>query len=383
MTLGIFGGTFDPIHTGHLIVARAALETLGLDEALFVPAGKPWMKAGEDVSPAEDRARMAELAVAGEPQFRVSRMEIERPGETYTLDTLRALPAGDGRPVLLLGADAFANFAAWREPAEVARLVRIAVLGRPGRDTAAIIDEVKAEVPNVDAAPLEAPLIEISATAIRDRVRRGLPIRDLVPPAVAGYIADRGLYRSDGQPSADSRRNRLKEIIEARAVMRGSFTLASGKTSSYYFDGRRATHDPEGAGLIGELVAELLDPGIEAIGGPATAANPIITATQIAAARAGRPIDAFYVRSQTKEHGTKKLVEGNLPAPVAEVVIVDDTMTTGGSLRHAIEAVEAEGCRVARVLVVVDRGEGGADALRARGYEVSALFHADAEGNLT
>ncbi len=383
MTVGIFGGTFDPIHTGHLIVARAALESLGLDEVLFVPAGKPWMKAGEDVSPPEDRARMAELAVAGEPQFRVSRLEIERPGETYTLDTLRALPAGDVRPVLLLGADAFANFAAWREPAEVARLARIAVLGRPGRDTAAIIDEVKAEVPNVEAAPLEAPLIEISATAIRDRVRRGLLIRDLVPPAVAGYIADRGLYRSDGQPTADSRRNRLKGIIETRAVMRGSFTLASGKTSSYYFDGRRATHDPDGARLIGELIAELLDPGIDAIGGPATAANPIITAAQIAAARAGRPIDAFYVRSQTKEHGTKKLVEGNLPAPGAEVVIVDDTMTTGGSLRHAIEAVEAEGCTVAKVLVVVDRGEGGADALRARGYQVSALFHADAEGNLT
>ena len=383
MTLGIFGGTFDPIHTGHLIVARAALETLGLDEVLFVPAGKPWMKAGEDVSPPEDRARMAELAVAGDPQFRVSRMEVERPGETYTLDTLRALPAGDGQPVLLLGADAFANFAAWREPAEVARRARIAVLGRPGRDTAAIIDEVKAEVPNVDAAPLEAPLIEISATAIRDRVRRGLPIRDLVPPAVAHYIADRGLYRPDGQPSADSRRNRLKEIIETRAVMRGSFTLASGKTSSYYFDGRRATHDPDGARLIGELVAELLDPGIDAIGGPATAANPIITAAQIAAARAGRPIDAFYVRSQTKEHGTKKLVEGNLPAPGAQVVIMDDTMTTGGSLRHAIEAVEAEGCKVARVLVVVDRGEGGADALRARGYQVSALFHADAEGKLS
>ena len=201
MTLGIFGGTFDPIHTGHLIVARAALEVLGLDEVLFVPAGRPWMKAREDVSPAEDRARMAELAVAGDPQFRVSRMEIERAGETYTVDTLRALPAGDGRPVLLLGADAFAGFPAWREPAEIARLARIAVLGRPGRDTAAIIDEVEAEVANVDAAPLEAPLIEISATAIRDRVRRRLPIRDLVPPAVADYIADRGL-----SPRVDSGR---------------------------------------------------------------------------------------------------------------------------------------------------------------------------------
>ncbi len=383
MTRGIFGGTFDPIHTGHLIVARAALEALDLDEVLFVPAGRPWMKEAEAVSPAENRARMVELAVGDDPQFRVSRVEIERPGETYTLDTLRALPPDDDLPVLLLGADAFAGFPAWREPAEVARLARIAVLGRPGRDTGAIIDEVKAQVPNVDAAPLDAPLIEISATAIRGRVRQGLPIRDLVPPPVASYIAAQGLYRPGGETLQDTRRERLKKIIESRAVMRGSFTLASGKTSNYYFDGRRATHDPEGAGLIGELVAELLDPGIQAIGGPATAANPIITATQIASARNGRPIDAFYVRSQTKEHGTKRLIEGNLPASGAEVVVVDDTMTTGGSLRHAIEAVEAEGCKVARVLVVVDRGEGGADTLRAQGYEVGALFHADPNGNLT
>ena len=383
MTLGIFGGTFDPIHTGHLIVARAALEALGLDEVLFLPAGRPWMKEAGAVSPAEDRARMVELAVADDPQFRAARLEVERPGRTYTLDTLRALPPGDGRPVLLLGADAFSGFPAWREPAEVARLAKIAVLGRPGRDTAAIIDEVKAQVPNVDAVPLDTPLVEISATAIRDRVRQGLPIRDLVPPAVARYVADHGLYRPGAGSAPDTRRDRLKQVIEARAVMRGSFTLASGKTSNYYFDGRRATHDPEGAILIGELVAQLLDPGVQAIGGPATAANPIITAAQIAAARAGRPVDAFYVRSQTKEHGTKRLVEGNLPGSGAEVVVVDDTMTTGGSLRHAIEAVEAEGCKVARVIVVVDRGEGGADTLRAQGYEVSALFHADTNGNLT
>ena len=110
MPLGIFGGTFDPIHTGHLIVARAALETLGLDEVLFVPAGSPWMKDAGAISAAEDRARMAEIAVAGDPQFRVSRLEIERKGETYTVDTLRALPPESGRPVLILGADAFVHF---------------------------------------------------------------------------------------------------------------------------------------------------------------------------------------------------------------------------------------------------------------------------------
>ena len=122
---------------------------------------------------------------------------------------------------------------------------------------------------------------------------------------------------------------------------------------------------------------------MRAVGGPATAANPIITATQLAAHRRGRKLDGFYVRAEAKTHGTKRLVEGNLPGPGQVVVIVDDTMTTGGSVFHAIAAVEAEGCNVERVILVVDRGEGGAEALRAKGYEMTALLTADAEGNLS
>jgi orotate phosphoribosyltransferase len=177
---------------------------------------------------------------------------------------------------------------------------------------------------------------------------------------------------------------RLKEILQEKAVMRGEFTLSSGQKSSYYFDGRKVTHDAEGIALIGALVQEVIDEaGLDAIGGPATGANPIITAVQIAAFRKMRGLPGFYVRSEKKAHGTGQLIEGNLPAkPGAAVAIVDDTMTTGGSLGKAIDAVEAAGCKVAKVIVIVDRRQGGAQALRAKGYEVVALFEADADGNI-
>ncbi|MEE9284286.1 MAG: orotate phosphoribosyltransferase [Dehalococcoidia bacterium] len=182
----------------------------------------------------------------------------------------------------------------------------------------------------------------------------------------------------------DPRRERLKELIQQKAVLRGSFTLASGEKSSYYFDGRRVTHDAEGVALLGAIVADLLKgTDVEAVGGPATGANPIVTATQLAAYREGRPLSGFFVRSEKKGHGTDRLVEGCLPERRgARVVIVDDVVTTGGSLRRAIEAVEAQGCVVAKVVVLVDRRQGGCEALRAQGYDVEALFEADAQGNI-
>jgi len=182
---------------------------------------------------------------------------------------------------------------------------------------------------------------------------------------------------------ADPRAARLKQILEEKAVLRGEFTLSSGKKSSYYFDGRRATHDAEGAAMIGALVSELLgDAGINVVGGPATGANAIVTATQIASYAKMQPMDGFYVREEAKGHGAKRLVEGNPPARGGKVAIVDDTMTTGGSIQRAIDAVEAEGLVVAKVVVIVDRRQGGAEALRAKGYEVEALFEADGEGNI-
>ena len=182
-------------------------------------------------------------------------------------------------------------------------------------------------------------------------------------------------------PSNDPRLLRLKEILEKKAVLHGDFTLASGAKSTYYFDGRRVTHDPEGVTLVGTLMQELVHAsGAQAIGGPTSAANAIITSVQVISQQKGQPIDGFYVRSEQKAHGTQQMIEGNLPARAgAPVAIVDDTMTTGGSLERAIEAAEAKGCKVVLVGVVVDRQQGGADRLRAKGYNVKALLVADAD----
>lgn len=179
----------------------------------------------------------------------------------------------------------------------------------------------------------------------------------------------------------DPRLTRLRAIFQEKAVLHGDFTLASGQKSSYYFDGRKVTHDPEGIALVGALVSELLERhGLHALGGPATAANSIITAAQLTSQLRGYPVSAFYVRGERKAYGAGKLIEGNPPPAGASVMIVEDSMTTGGSVLKAIQAVEEEGLRVAVVLVLVDRRQGGADALRAKGYTVHALLEADATG---
>lgn len=389
MTVAIFGGTFNPIHNGHLIVAREVLEGLGLSEVIFVPAGRPWMRKGEELEAPEDRLRMVDLAIREDKDFRSSSVEIDREGETYTIDTLRGFPIGNGLPVVIVGADALGDLPNWKEAAEVAERARIAAVGRPGTDMEAVVDVVRERVPGLQVEVVHAVPVGVSATQIRGRLRKGQTIRNLVPPAVEEYIKSRGLYgspqrkRGELLKNPDPRVRRVKQIEEEKAILKGSFTLASGATSTYYLDGRKATHDAEGAALIGEIVADLIGEDVRAVGGPSTAANPIITATQLAAYRRGRKLGGFYVRTETKKHGTKRLVEGNLPGRGQAVVIVDDTMTTGGSVFHAIAAVEAEGCQVERVILVVDRGEGGAEALRAKGYEMTSLLTADAEGNLS
>lgn len=183
--LGVFGGSFDPIHHGHLIVARAAMETLGLTQVLFVPARAQPLKRGHGAG-AEDRAAMVAAAIAGEPRFALESMELRRSGASYTVDTLRALAARlpDERLVLLLGADAAAELPRWHAPEAIRQLARVVVMTRAG--TAPTVPDGLEQV--------QVPAVEISATAIRARVRAGLPIRWLVPDAVATMIAARGLY---------------------------------------------------------------------------------------------------------------------------------------------------------------------------------------------
>lgn len=200
--IGMLGGTFDPIHAGHLALARVALDQLGLDRILFVPAGQPPHKRGRPITPAADRLAMVELAIAGEPRFRVSRMEIDRPGPSYTADTAEALVAGresDDGPIgltVILSAETFADLPSWHEPARLLRLARIAVAPRPGHP-APTPGWLAQRLPGFAdrVVILEGPHLDISASDIRARVAAGSPIEGLVPSAVAAYIEAHHLYR--------------------------------------------------------------------------------------------------------------------------------------------------------------------------------------------
>jgi nicotinate-nucleotide adenylyltransferase len=186
-SIGLLGGSFDPVHHGHLIVARVAQETLGLDELRFLPAREQPFKRGRHGASAADRAVMLELAIAGSPGFALERAELERPGPSYTVDTLEALRAQepDARFTLLLGADAAAELGAWHRAPDVPKLARIVVFGRSGTPVPAS---------PLIAASIEVPNVDISATEIRRRARAGLPVRYWVPDPVAEYMVRHRLY---------------------------------------------------------------------------------------------------------------------------------------------------------------------------------------------
>jgi nicotinate-nucleotide adenylyltransferase len=185
--IGLFGGSFDPIHHGHLIVAQVAREQLGLEVLRFVPAREQPLKRGKHYSSAEHRLAMLSLALAGTSGFAVETAELKRAGPSYTVDTLRDLRQSEpgAELVLLLGADAAAELPAWHEADRVAELARIVVFGRPGTNLSAL---------SGISARIDVPAINISATDVRERVRRGLPVRYWVPDAVAEYISAHRLY---------------------------------------------------------------------------------------------------------------------------------------------------------------------------------------------
>lgn len=188
MRRGVFGGSFDPVHQGHLTVAAAAADRLPLDRVHFVPAGQQPFKQGRHRASAADRVAMLELATAHDERFVVDRREVDRDGPSYTVDTLRALQAEFPRDplVFLLGADAARDLFGWHEAEEIPRLATVVVLTRPGADS-----------PDLSLAHrvLDVPAVEVSATQVRERVARGESITRLVPPAVAQYIENHGLYR--------------------------------------------------------------------------------------------------------------------------------------------------------------------------------------------
>lgn len=193
--VGVMGGTFDPIHFGHLVTADEALHAFALDEVVFVPAGTPWQK-GADVAPAELRYLMTVVATAPDPSFSVSRVEVDRDGPTYTIDTLRALRAEHPGAELffITGADAILQILTWKDPEAVLSEAVFIAATRPGYD----LDRLEKELPEgleSRVKTLEIPALAISSTDIRRRVREGRPISYLVPPAVAGMIQKAGLYR--------------------------------------------------------------------------------------------------------------------------------------------------------------------------------------------
>lgn len=202
-SVGVFGGTFDPIHVAHLAVAQEAVEALGLERVVFVPAGQPPHKPGQPITPAAHRLAMVQLAIAGNDRFGVDRLELDREGPSYTVDTLEALGAaaepGVPRPdlMLILSAEAFLGLPSWNEPHRVLDLARIAVAPRDGYPVAERAFVAEHFPDHLDRVVfLDGPRLRLSATELRERAAAGRSLRYLVPDAVAAYIDDHALYRN-------------------------------------------------------------------------------------------------------------------------------------------------------------------------------------------
>jgi nicotinate-nucleotide adenylyltransferase len=190
--IGIMGGTFDPIHHGHLVAASEVAERFCLDEVVFVPTGQPWQKGDVGVSPAEDRYLMTVIATAANPRFHVSRVDIERDGPTYTVDTLRDLRQAYGSQAelyFITGADALSRILSWKDADQVFALAHFVGVTRPG------FELTDAHLPADTVSLVQVPAMAISSTDCRRRVEAGKPVWYLVPDGVVQYIAKRHLYR--------------------------------------------------------------------------------------------------------------------------------------------------------------------------------------------
>lgn len=197
--LGILGGTFDPIHCGHLVIAEEARVRLALDAVCFIPAGQPPHKRGLPVSPAADRLAMVRLAITGNSAFSVSTMEIEREGPSYTVETLAAMRREVGVDCTLffiVGGDALPDLLTWRDPERLLELAMLVVVSRPQAPTVNLA-QLSRQLPGLVTrlTQVAGPQFAVSGTEIRQRVSQGLPIRYQVPEAVWHYITERRLYR--------------------------------------------------------------------------------------------------------------------------------------------------------------------------------------------
>jgi nicotinate-nucleotide adenylyltransferase len=199
MKIGVLGGTFDPIHSGHIMVADQGRLQLGLERVLFVPAGQPWRKTDRNIAPAIHRVEMVRLSIISHPYFEISTIEVDKPGASYSVDTMAALQQKLGSETelyLLMGWDSLGELPLWKEPEKLVELCRIVAFNRPGysrpdlKSLEVSIPEISKNVVWLDIKP-----IDISSSDIRIRVRKGLPIANLVPQEVARYIEEHQLYR--------------------------------------------------------------------------------------------------------------------------------------------------------------------------------------------
>ena len=196
LRLGVMGGTFDPIHHGHLVAASEVASLFSLDEVVFVPTGQPWQKSDRAITPPEDRYLMTVIATASNPRFSVSRVDIDRGTPTYTVDTLRDLRLERGPEVdffFITGADALGQIFSWRDADELVEMAHFVGCTRPGHTL------TDPGLPLGKASLVEIPALAISSTACRERVRRGEPVWYLVPDGIVQYINKRGLYQPVGE----------------------------------------------------------------------------------------------------------------------------------------------------------------------------------------
>lgn len=193
--IGVMGGTFDPVHHGHLVAASEVADRFALDEVIFVPTGRPWQKSARDVSPAEDRYLMTVIATASNPRFSVSRVDVDRDGPTYTADTLAdlhdAMP--DAQLFFITGADALQQILSWHKVDELFRYAHFVGVTRPGYELA------DGHLPEGSVTTVEVPAMAISSSECRDRVASGRPVWYLVPDGVVQYISKRSLYLDPGR----------------------------------------------------------------------------------------------------------------------------------------------------------------------------------------
>jgi nicotinate-nucleotide adenylyltransferase len=197
--IAVLGGTFDPVHVGHLAVAAEAFSLLNLSRLIFMPAGRPYFKNLESISAAEDRLKMLKLAIAGQPGYQISLIEIEREGPSYAVDSMTRIKGclnPEDELYFVMGWDSLLSLPQWYEASRLIEICRIVAAPRPGY-ALPDVSQIEKDLPGLAqrCIVMERPLIDISSTAIRQRVAEGLPVDDMVPPAVVKYILKEGLYK--------------------------------------------------------------------------------------------------------------------------------------------------------------------------------------------